>query len=140
MMMDYLARRKHSEKELRLKLEDQFEDKEIQKALEYGKAKGWIPASDEDQNQMAQETAEALKNKGKGIEYINQYLAEKGLPKVQAIDSEELEKARQLVENKFGPLKESSEEESEKQKAKMGRFLASRGFTEETVRKVIYED
>jgi regulatory protein len=139
-MMDYLARRKHSEKELRAKLQDSFSPEQVEKAIDHGKNKGWIPSTEDECAQMAQETADFLKRKGKGIEYINRYLTEKGLPEIKADQSAELEKARQLVKNKFDPLQNTFGEENEKQKAKIGRFLLSRGFAEETVRKVIYED
>ena len=139
-LMDYLARRKHSELELRTKLQDSFTPQEIEEAILHAKNKAWIPANEDQQRSLAEETAEALIKKGKGIEYINQYLEQKGLPAVKVDSSDELEKARQLVKNKFDPLENLTPEENEKQKAKIGRFLASRGFDEETVRKVIYED
>ncbi len=134
-MMDYLAHRDHSESELRLKLKDDFTAGEIDLAIEFAKEKGWVPNSEEDLRALSEKTAEVLKRKGKGQHYINQYLEEKGLAPVAVDSLEELEKARQLVENKFSDLSKMNE----KEKAKAARFLASRGFDEETVRKVIYE-
>jgi regulatory protein len=134
-MMDYLAHREHTENELRLKLKDDFTPVEIDVAIQFAKDKGWVPSSEEDLRAMSEKTAEVLKRKGKGQLYIDRYLEEKGLAPVKVEASEELEKARQLVENKFSDL----DNMDEKEKAKAARFLMSRGFDEETVRKVIYE-
>ena len=134
-MMDILARRDHSEKELREKLNGKFPSDEVESAIEFAKSKGWIPESEEDQMRLSQKIADDLKRKGKGHEYINQYLEQKGLAPVPFDPAEELEKARQLVENKFSDMKQMDQ----KQKAKAGRFLSARGFDLETVRKVIYE-
>lgn len=134
-MMDYLARRDHSEKELRKKLKTRFTPEEIDKAIEYGKANGWIPDTPEGLQNLAEKTAAALRRRGKGTMYINQYLKEKGLPPVKPDVVEELEKARELVKNKFSNVSEMDR----KEKAKVGRFLMSRGFNLDIVRKVIYE-
>lgn len=139
-MMDYLARRNHTELELREKLKGRYEVDEIENAINHAKNKAWIAGSEEASMVESQEIAAALKSKGKGIHYINQYLSKKGLPEISSDSGEELEKARQLVENKFDSTADLSPEESEKQKAKRARFLASRGFDEEIVRKVIYEE
>lgn len=139
-MMDYLAHRRHSEKELRQKLAAHHSHEEIENAIIYGKTHGWIPASEEAVLELSEQTAAKLRRKGKGSHYINEYLLEKGLPSIEMDDVDELEKAQQLVKNKFTPLENSSGEEQEKLKAKIGRFLVSRGFDMEIVRKVIYED
>lgn len=139
-MMDLLARREHSEKEIRQKLQNSYSPEEIEQAIEVGKANKWIPADDFAAQALAEKTAADLRRKGKGAEYINQYLEEKGLPKVSFNSSEELDKALSLVKNKFldfEHLKSLSEEEQDKIKAKMGRFLAARGFDMEIVGKVI---
>jgi regulatory protein len=134
-MMDYLGHREHSEKELRDKLEGKFAQDEIDQAIQYGKEQGWIPDALESAQALSEKTAETLRRKGKGTLYINNYLREKGLPEVSVNDDEELEKARLLVENKFSDLKEMDP----KEKAKVGRFLISRGFNTDIVRKVVYE-
>ncbi len=137
-MMDLLARREHTEKELRLKLEDSFPRAEIEEAIEFGKKSKWIANSDETLAALAEKTAEDLRRRGKGTLFINSYLEEKGLPKVSVNDSEELEKARRLVENKFSGFNSLDSEEKAPLNAKVGRFLISRGFDEEIVRKVVY--
>ncbi len=135
-MMDYLARRDHSEKELRKKLKDKFTPEEIDRAIAYGKTEGWIPNSEEGIQALAEKTAATLRRKGKGTLYINNYLREKGLPRVAPNPSEELEKARELAHNKFSDISKMDR----KEKGKVARFLISRGFGLDIVRKVIYEE
>jgi len=134
-MMDYLAHRNHTETELRTKLQDKFPEDEIETAIQFGKDKGWIASSKEDLQALSEEVVAVLKRKGKGPLYINRYLEEKGLVPVSMDPAEELEKARELVENKYSDFKKMDRNE----KAKVGRFLMSRGFDLETVRKVINE-
>jgi regulatory protein len=134
-MMDHLARRDHSEKELREKLKDQFSPEEIERAVQYGKDHGFLPNSEESLQAQAEKAAADLKRRGKGPLFISNYLEEKGLPCVNVDSDEELEKARELAHNKFSNI----DTMDRKDKAKVARFLISRGFDEETVRKVIYE-
>ncbi len=139
-VMDLVARRDHSEKELRQKLRDKFSNDEdskesleelIQEAIDYAKDNRWLG----DPQEMAYRLADMLHRRNKGIYYINNYLREKGLPSVDKDQAQELEKALDLVHSKWGENSETSREE----KARIGRFLAARGFDSETVRKVIYE-
>ncbi|MGZ3771147.1 MAG: regulatory protein RecX [Bdellovibrio sp.] len=135
-VMDLLARRDHSEKELRKKLLEKFADidgsKEIvEEAINFAKDNNWIG----DPQNLATQMANVLHRKKKGIQYINNYLREKGLPSVEIDRDHELEKALSIVNNKFDENYEFSRED----KAKVGRLLISRGFDAETVRKVIYE-
>jgi len=139
-MMDLLARRDHSEKEIRQKLKIRFPVEEIDRAIEYGKKHKWLPDSVEDLQKLAEKIATVLQRRGKGRIYINQYLAKKGLPSVQMDAREELEKALSLVENKFSDLEGLDREQKAKKKEKIGRFLLARGFDMGTVRKVIYEE
>jgi regulatory protein len=134
-MMDILARRDHSEKEIRQKLKDKFTPEEIDRAIDLAKEKGWIPNSTESLQALSEETAAMLRRKGKGPLYIERYLEERGMPPVKGDASEELEKAQELAHNKFSDI----DKMDQKEKAKVGRFLISRGFSLETVRKVIYE-
>lgn len=138
-MMDLLARREHSEHELREKLEAHFCQNEdgdekaseaIDAALQHARLKNWLP----DPQELAMEVAEQLRRKGKGAAYINQYLEQKGLPFVSSSDENELEKAQELVKTKYRDISD------EKTKHQAARFLASRGFDEEIVRKVVYEE
>lgn len=132
-MMDYLSHREHSETELREKLQSHFSLEEIESAIAYGKDHGWIPNSEASAQALSEKTAETLRRKGKGQVYINNYLEERGLPPVRYDDTEELDKALALVKNKFSDLKDMDLS----QKAKVGRFLTSRGFDSEVIRKVL---
>lgn len=138
--MDLLARRDHSEKELRQKLKRaKFSPEEIDKAIQYGKENNWLPDTAEKALGLSDRTADSLHRKKKGILFINSYLAEKGLPEVQSNPDLELEKALNLIENKYSFSDQLDREEKEKLKSKIGRFLISRGFETSIVRKVLYE-
>ncbi|ASD64931.1 regulatory protein RecX [Bdellovibrio bacteriovorus] len=135
-VMDMIARRDHSEKELRTKLKEKFSDEEdvgdiIDEAIEFAKDNRWLG----DPVDLAHRLADMLHRRNKGIYYINNYLKEKGLPAVETDRALELEKALAIVKNKYDEDHNFSREE----KARVGRLLASRGFDSETVRKVIYE-
>ncbi|WP_374031932.1 regulatory protein RecX [Bdellovibrio bacteriovorus] len=135
-VMDMIARRDHSEKELRTKLREKFSDEEdvgdiIDEAIEFAKDNRWLG----DPVDLAHRLADMLHRRNKGIYYINNYLKEKGLPAVETDRALELEKALAIVKNKYDEDHNFSREE----KARVGRLLASRGFDSETVRKVIYE-
>lgn len=68
------------------------------------------------------------------LKMIAQDLVQKGLIAITHNAQEELEKAIELVENKFFlRIKEGLPE-----RGKVGRFLMSRGFSSDTIRKVIY--
>lgn len=168
-MMDLVAQRDHSEKELRTKLKQYLSPKKhwrkkssygdsemyakkeapaatpeeleaqmeqiqqvIELAIQYAKDNRWLGAPDE----LAVKMAGGLHRRNKGSYYINHWLQGKGLPPVEVDREMELEKARTLVKNKFAKIEKPTREE----KAKMGRFLAARGFDLETIRKVINEE
>lgn len=133
-LMDILSRKEHSEQEVRAKLQNKFEQSEIDTAIEYAKAKGWLPSNQDQVQAMSEKIAADLKRRGKGPEYINQYLLNRGLSEVKINAAEELEKALELVENKFSLSKKQPVDPD-----KVGRFLMSRGFSEDIVRKVIYD-
>lgn len=130
-IMDLLARRDHSEKELFDKLSIHFSSEESREAIEYAKVNNWLC----DPQVLAQRTAEILDRRHKGKNYIQRYLQKKGLPKVESNSELELEKALSLVKNKWS----NGQSLSRNEKEKIGRFLISRGFENSIVRKVIYE-
>jgi len=162
-VMDLVALRDHSEKELRTKLREYFrrnlqyrkrlaqkqhreftEDTEenqreiqaaIEGAIDFAKEQGWLG----DPENLSRKMAQTLHRKNKGLGYINNYLKEKGLPPVGDDRDLELEKALALVKNKYSDLSGLSFEEKRKEQARVARFLAARGFDSEIVRKVIYE-
>jgi regulatory protein len=133
-MMDYLAHREHSEKELREKLNQQFSPEEIDAAIEYGKKHAWIPSSSQELQALSNQAADALHRKKKGILYINSFLQQKGLPEVQPNSSLELEKAQDLVKNKY-----KKEPSSNKRDQQIARFLASRGFDSDIIEQVVQD-
>lgn len=127
--MYYLAKRDHSEKELKQKLRrlKDFQDRkkaryspdEIDQAVAWAKDNQWLKPSE----QLAESVAHSLHTKGKGIRYVNAYLRQKGLP-VQAADDElELEKAKKLLHRKL--LHKTLDSNLI---LKLTRFLISRGF------------
>jgi regulatory protein len=134
-LMDYLARRDHSELELKQKLRKKgdYTAEEIDEALEWARRHKWLPEPEV----ISQKVADTLHRKYKGIHFINQYLREKGLPTVGRNDELELEKARHLINNKASSRKRS---EKATAKHKMARFLVSRGFDGAIIRKVIHEE
>ncbi len=162
-VMDLVARRDHSEKELRTKLHTYFKRNfqyrqrlakkqghdlteeftaqqqeiadAIDEAITFAKTQNWICAPAD----LSEKMAQMLHRKNKGIGYINNYLKTKGLPCVANDHNLELEKAMALVKNKYSDFSKLPYEQKKKEQAQVARFLASRGFDSETVRKVIYE-
>ena len=135
-VMNLLARRDHSEKEIRKKLQTRFSEEDdaqdiIDEAIDFAKDHRWLG----DPTDLAYRMADMLHRRNKGIHYINNYLREKGLPSVDVDSQLELEKALAIIKNKYDENHKFSREE----KAKLGRHLLSRGFDSETIRKVIYE-
>jgi regulatory protein len=162
-LMDLIALRDHSEKELRTKLKqtlsprkrygksaqysgpDTAENSEsereslqsvikttIDEAIIFAKENNWLGAPEE----LSVKMAYGLHKRQKGSYYINGWLRQKGLPPISVDRDFELEKARGLIKNKFPNIEKATREE----KAKISRFLASRGFDLDTVRKVIHEE
>ena len=130
-IMDYLARRDHSERELAQKLSRRYEAKEIEKAIEDVKERGWLL----EPSVLAGKVAKQLSNKEKGHRFIQGYLRQKGLPNTEKDASLEEEKARSFIERKL--KKEPPYTFAEKQKA--APMLMRRGFDQDTIRKVLNE-
>lgn len=107
----------------------------IDNAIDFARAHSWLGEAED----LAERMAQSLHRKNKGIHYINNYLQEKGLPQIPNDSDLELEKALALVKNKYSGLSRLPLEERRKEQGRVARFLASRGFDSETVRKVIYE-
>lgn len=127
-LTDYLARRDHSEHELKTKLKRRFTPEAIETALERARTNNWL----KDPSELAESVAEQLLRRGKGPFYINGYLRKKGLPGVQ-LDDEEVEKnCLQTLEQKYPNWQELSFEERQRPI----RFLLQRGFPEGLVLKV----
>jgi regulatory protein len=128
-----LSMREHSRQELERKLKA-FEETpgELAQALDFLAAKDFI---------NEQRVVESVVNRRQlklGASRVRQELQAKGLPAeaiseaVQAMRSTELERAREVWRKKFG-----EPPEDQAARAKQIRFLVSRGFAPEVVRKVV---
>jgi len=128
-----LSMREHSRQELERKLKA-FEETpgELAQALDFLAAKDFI---------NEQRVVESVVNRRQlklGASRVRQELQAKGLPAeaiadaVQTMRSTELERAREVWRKKFG-----EPPEDQAARAKQIRFLVSRGFAPEVVRKVV---
>lgn len=130
-IVDFLSVRDHSEKEIRNKLtQKEFESDEIEEGLELAQEQGLML----DPKVYAQNLSEQLSRKHKGILYINQYLASKGLPPVSVSWELELEKAKYLILNRFSKNPPYTIEE----KQDIYRYLTNRGYADQTIDKLIH--
>lgn len=127
-LADYLARRDHSEHELKTKLKRRFTSEAIDSALEQARTNNWL----KDPSELAETVAEQLLRRGKGPFYINGYLRKKGLPGVRFADDDVEKNCLQTLEQKYPHWQELSFEERQRPI----RFLLQRGFPERLVLKV----
>lgn len=137
-IMYYLAKRDHSEKELKMKLRrlKDFEDQkkprytsdEIDAGITWAIDNKWLKPKE----QLSESVAHSLHKKNKGIRYINGYLYKKGLSPQSVDEDQELEKAINLLRKKI--LNKTVDSNL---KLKLSRFLISRGFGSATVAKAL---
>lgn len=137
-IMEYIARRDHSEKELKAKLRrlKDFQDRknarysteEIDQGIEWARVNKWLKPSE----QLAESVALTLHKKKKGIRYINAYLAQKGLPSQAMDEAQEIEKAIKLIRRKI-----INKNMDSNLKLKLTRFLISRGFPQSVISKAL---
>ena len=122
-LQDYLARRPHSEKELRDKLKKkEFSSEITTKAINYAKSQNWL----EDPFELAENVYKEWDKKNKSHTWINNYLLEKGLPtEIDKNFDREAEKALYHLEKRFDSINNLNYK-----KAASG--ISSKGF--------IYED
>ena len=128
-----LSQREHSRHELERKLKA-FEETpgELTQALDFLEAKGFI------NEQRVVESVVNRRSTKLGASRVRQELQAKGLPAeaiaqaVQNLRSTELERARDVWRKKFGAQPLDAAE-----RAKQIRFLVSRGFAPEVVRRVV---
>lgn len=125
-LMDLVARRDHSEKELRQKLSLRCEDLIVQQTLTWAREQNWLASPDKLKTQFA----EQLGRRGKGIRKINQKLKDLGLDTVKPDLEIELSKAKKLVLAKWSPqdFEGLDYKEALKLRAKIMRFLVARGY------------
>lgn len=132
-IVDYLARRDHSEKELRQKLSKFYSKTEIDMALEMAHENSWL----RDPQDLSRSVTEQLNRKNKPHAYIQNYLRKKGLPSSEKDTTVEAEKALKLVKRKFArQLEEAGKSEL---KLKIQNFLMSRGFSRDIIFQIFKE-
>lgn len=123
-IQDYIAKRDHSEKELRQKLAKYHKLEEIEVALSAAADAGWLA----DPQIIAERVAAALGRRGKGHHFIQGYLRRKGLPSSLRDPENEFEKAKRLLENKL---------RAGDSRDKALRLLRNRGYDLEVISKVL---
>lgn len=124
-----LARRDHSEKELRQKLKDRYPDAIIDQAIAEAHQRRWIHPPEV----LAEIVERQLHRRGKSQTYINSYLARKGLPSRPLQRNMEVMKVRKLIESKWTREELSNFE----LKAKAFRWLRGRGFDSRAIQQAL---
>ncbi len=131
--LGYLTRREHSRVELARKLAPYCEERdEIDALLDDFAQRGWLSEA-----RFAEMVVQARQGKF-GCRRIVHELREKGVSEeaiaaaLPAVQENELETARAVWAKKFGTVAADA-----KEKAKQMRFLASRGFEQEVIFKVL---
>ena len=137
-IMEYIARRDHSEKELKNKLrrlkdyqerkKPRYSAEEIDGAIQWAWDNKWLKPGEE----LSESVARTLHNKKKGIRYINAYLTQKGLPHQPLDEEQEMSKAIKLIRHKIIDKTWDSN-----LKLKLTRFLISRGFPQHIISKAL---
>jgi len=138
-LLQYLARRDHSELELQQKLSRRFDTEEVAAALHQAKIKGHLPNSPQEVQALAVRMAEIWHRKQKGLHWINGHLQQRGLPPISSSEAAELAKARSLVNNWRPRSVGKSEHQEAHMRAKLGRFLHARGFDDLIIGKALAE-
>lgn len=129
-IMDLLARRDHSELELRRKLAPHYDATEVEDAIRFAKESKWMRPPEE----LAATVAEQLDRRGKGAGYIQRFLRSKGLPGVAADSENELHKALDLIEIRLRLMPPFAYDDY----ARIARLLKNRGFNDETIRHALH--
>ena len=129
--MRALARRDHSEKELRQKLGRYYDPPAIEAAMAKARDHGYLRAPQE----LAEKAVRALLRRKKSAGYIQRFLKTRGLPTSEIAADQEAENARAYVERRFGPAAELSFD----QKKKAAMALKTRGFSTNVIKTVLYE-
>jgi regulatory protein len=126
-----LARRDHSEQELRQKLRRRYAPEAIEQALYQAHRRKWLA----DPEVLANRWAETLSRKGKSDRYIQNFLKQKKLPPTKRNPETEISKAVALLKQKFKNVDKFDFQAIQK----AYRILGNRGFDESTCRLAIQE-
>lgn len=134
-IMDLVASRDHSEKELRKKLTSRCEPEILEEALVWAHGQNWFVKPET----LTEKIAEQLGRRGKGMGHINQKLEELGLSSIEVDQEREYEKAQKLALRRWSPseFEGLSLQESQNLKAKIMRFLITRGFESDIVSHIL---
>lgn len=124
--MDFLARRDYSQKELSIKLLQDFDVDEVARALKKVKEHGWLLPPEE----LSEKVHREMHRKNKGFHYILNFLRKKGLPPVEMDFEAEMEKARYIL---------SKHSKDEMPLSKLYSLLNNRGFDKEVIQRAIDE-
>ena len=132
--LNYLARREYTRDELYRKLLPYAEESDsLEDLLADFKARGWLS-----EQRFVEQVVHARSGRY-GSRYIAHELREKGVAEeliaqaLPQLKESDLETARTIWAKKFGTLPGDA-----KERAKQMRFLASRGFGQETIYKVVW--
>lgn len=134
--LGYLARREYTRQELKRKLAPHAEDEaDVDALLEDFQKRGWLSEERFTEQLLharrakfgTQRIVQELRQKGVGEEAISAALPE--------LKDSELETAKAVWEKKFGTPPADA-----KEKARQIRFLASRGFSQDVIWKVLRQD
>lgn len=133
--MDLLARRDYSQKEIATRLNALCEPEVVTHALDWAREQNWLPSDEKVQEQIVK----ALGRRKKGQRAINQKLKQMNLEPVVIQPEIELEHAYEAVQAKWTPdaLSELDFKQSQKERARVMRYLVSRGFGGDIVQKVL---
>lgn len=137
-LMDLVAGRDHTEKELRTKLAKYTDEETAEETIQWAQKQNWLASSEK----LKQDWAEKLSRKGKGVKQINQKLEVLGLETIKASAEDELEKARRLALAKWSAedFKNTDQTEAQKLKVKIMRYLAARGFEASIINQILKND
>lgn len=139
-VMHLLSRKNYSRKELNEKLSKRYSQKMVADVMIWAEVNRWLL----DENEIAARTVELLHQRNKGKMYISNYLKKRGLPAVELDADHELVKAQGLLSAKFADFQEQfqmqeSYQDKQRLKAKVMRYLISRGFDMGTAQKAIQQ-
>lgn len=133
---DILARRDHSEKELREKLSRFFPPDLIETVVSEARERRWLAPPEE----LARSAARSWGRTQKSAQYIREQLKKRGLPEVAFDAEDELAKMKTLLRRKFRFTDPETMNLNDEDRLKARRLLKSRGFTDDLIRKVIQDE
>ena len=130
-LMDFVARRDHTEKELIKKLSRYCDIETVHKTIDWATKQNWLANPEKLRIQF---TAQ-LERRGKGIRKINQKLKELGLSSIKPNQTLELQKAKKLVLTKWSAncFEGLEYKELQKLRARISRYLISRGYESDII-------